>query len=89
MKTSSDLDSSGVADEGGRHFESARGDVAQGGLDVVGQPLDEVRAILVLHVQHLVVHLLGRDLASEHRGYCQIPVSEGVKQWWRIELKGN
>ena len=32
-------------------------DVADGGLDVVGDPLDEVAAVLVLDVQHLLVHL--------------------------------
>ena len=33
------------------------------GLDVVGDPLNEVAAVLVLHVEHLLVHLLGAHAA--------------------------
>ena len=34
-----------------------RWDVTDGGLDIIGDPLDEVAAVLVLDVQHLLVHL--------------------------------
>ena len=51
------LDGGAVPDERGGHLETARGDVADRCLHVVRDPLDEVRAILVLHVQHLLVHL--------------------------------
>ena len=44
------LDGRAVPDEGGTHLEPARGNVTDGGLDVVGDPLDEIGAILVLHV---------------------------------------
>jgi len=37
------LDGRRVANEGGRHLEAARRDIAHGGLDVVGNPFDEVR----------------------------------------------
>ncbi len=60
------LDGGGVADEGGRHGEADGGDVADAGLDVVGDPLHEVGRVLVLHVDHLLVHLLGAHLAAEH-----------------------
>ncbi|BAS71608.1 Os01g0282866 [Oryza sativa Japonica Group] len=62
------LDGGGVADEGGRHGEAARRDVAHAGLHVVGDPLDEVGRVLVLDVDHLLVHLLGAHLATEHGG---------------------
>ena len=41
------------------------GDVADGCLDVVGDPLDEVRRVLVLDVEHLLVDLLGGHAATE------------------------
>ncbi len=42
------LDGSRVADEGGRLLQSANGDVTDGGLDVVGDPLDEAGGVPVL-----------------------------------------
>ena len=51
------LDGGGVTHEGGGHLQAAGRDVADGGLDVVGDPFNEVAAVLVLHVQHLLVHL--------------------------------
>ena len=51
------LDGGGVADEGGGHLEAPWWDVADSSLDIVGDPLDEVAAVLVLDVQHLLVHL--------------------------------
>jgi len=41
-------------------------DVTDGRLDVVRDPLDEVRGILVLDVEHLFVNLLHAHAASEH-----------------------
>jgi hypothetical protein len=67
------LDGSGVADERGGHLEAARRNVADGRLDVVGNPLDEVGGVLVLDVQHLLVHLLHGHAASEDRGHGQVP----------------
>jgi hypothetical protein len=59
------LDRGGVTDEGGRHLQAAGRNGAEGGLDVVGDPLDEVRRVLVLDVAHLVLNLLHGDLATE------------------------
>ena len=44
------LDGSGVTNEGRGHFESARRDVANSGLNVVRNPLDKVGGVLVLDV---------------------------------------
>ncbi len=52
------LDGCGVADERGGHLESAGRNVADGRLHVVRDPLDEVAAVLVLNVQHLLVDFL-------------------------------
>ena len=62
------LDGGGVADEGGGHLEALGRDVADGGLDVVGDPLDEVGGVLVLNVEHLLVDLLGGHAAAEQGG---------------------
>ena len=62
------LDGGGVSEEGNGHLESLGGDIADGGLDVVGNPLNEVRGVLVLDVEHLLVNLLGGHSSSEHGG---------------------
>ncbi len=41
-------------------------------LDVVGDPLHEVGAVLVLHVQHLLINLLGGHAATEQRARRQV-----------------
>ena len=55
------LDSGRVANESGGHLESPWWDVTDSSLDIVGDPLDEVAAVLVLDVQHLLVHLHADD----------------------------
>mmetsp|Transcript_23209 Transcript_23209/g.62912 ORF Transcript_23209/g.62912 Transcript_23209/m.62912 type:complete len:295 (-) Transcript_23209:355-1239(-) len=72
------LHAGGVANEGDGHLEALGGDVADGGLDVVGDPLDEVGRVLVLHVEHLLVHLLGRHAATEDGGGGQVAAVAGV-----------
>ncbi|KFO99924.1 hypothetical protein N300_12608, partial [Calypte anna] len=59
------LDGCAVANEGGGHLEAPRRDVADGRLHVVGDPLHKVAAVLVLHVEHLLVHLLHGHAAPE------------------------
>ena len=63
------LDCSGVSNEGGGHLETSGRDVADSGLDVVGDPLHEVGAVLVLDVEHLLVHILHGHSSSEHGGH--------------------
>merc|ERR1711893_353497 len=60
------LDGSAVSNEGGRHLETTWRDVTDGGLDVVGDPFNDVAAVLVLHVEHLLVDLLHGHAATEH-----------------------
>merc|ERR1712159_155992 len=48
------LHAGGVAAEADRHLEALRRDVADRALHVVRDPLDEVRRVLVLHVEHLL-----------------------------------
>ena len=72
------LDGSGVTNEGGGHLEALGGDIANRSLNVVGDPLNEVRRVLVDDVQHLLVNLLGRHSASEHAGAGEVSSVSGV-----------
>ena len=60
------LDGSAVTNKGGRHLQTTWWDVADGGLDVVGDPFNEVAAVLVLDVQHLLIDFLHGHAATEH-----------------------
>merc|ERR1719487_407967 len=66
------LDRRGVAEESDRHLQALWWDVADGAFHVVWNPLDEVRRVLVLHIQHLLVNLLRRHTATEHCGSCKV-----------------
>ncbi|KFZ47323.1 hypothetical protein N321_04919, partial [Antrostomus carolinensis] len=66
------LDGRAVADEGHGHLQPPRWDVTHGRLHVVGDPLHEVGAVLVLDVEHLLVHLLHGHAASEDGGHRQV-----------------
>merc|ERR1712199_97936 len=72
------LDGGGVTKEGNGHLESLGWDIADSGLDVVGDPLNEVRRVLVLDVEHLLVDLLGGHSTSEHGGGGEISTVSGV-----------
>merc|ERR1712235_56532 len=66
------LDGGRVTNEGSAHLEASRRDVADSGLDVVRDPLNKVRAVLVLSVEHLLVDLLHGHASSEHGGDGQV-----------------
>merc|ERR1712225_135041 len=72
------LDGGGVTDEVDGHLETLGGDVADGGLDVVGDPLHEVGGVLVLDVEHLLVDLLGGHAATEEGGASEVATVTGV-----------
>ena len=61
-----------VADEAHGHLQSLRRDVADATLHVVRNPLNEVRRILVLHVEHLLINLLRRHAATEETRRRQV-----------------
>ena len=72
------LDGGGVTEEGNGHLETLRGDIANGGFDVVGDPFNEVRGVLVLNVEHLLIDLLGGHSTSEHGGGGEISTVSGI-----------
>lgn len=59
------LDRCRVAEERDRHLVATGRNVALCRQHVVRDPLHEVRRVLVLHVLHLLLNLLHRDLATE------------------------
>ncbi|GIX60839.1 cell differentiation protein [Babesia caballi] len=72
------LDGGGVADEGDGHLQALGRDVADAGLGVVGDPLDEVGAVLVLHHGHLLVDFLCAHAAAEHGARGEVAAPPGV-----------
>ena len=66
------LDGGGVAHEGSGHLQATGRDVADSCLDVVGDPFNEVAAVLVLDVQHLFVNLLHGHAATEHGSHGEV-----------------
>lgn len=73
------LDGGGVTNEGGRHLEATGGNGAQSGLDVVGDPLNEVTLVLALDVAHLVLNLLHGDLTAEQSGASEVAAVTEVR----------
>jgi len=73
------LDGGGVSDEGDGHLQTLGGNITDGGLDVVGDPLNEVAGVLVLDVQHLLIDFLGRHSSSEHSAGGQVSSVSGVR----------
>mmetsp|Transcript_41418 Transcript_41418/g.86943 ORF Transcript_41418/g.86943 Transcript_41418/m.86943 type:complete len:447 (+) Transcript_41418:339-1679(+) len=66
------LNAGGVSDEDARHLHSHGGNVADAGLEVVGNPFDKVSGIFGDHFEHLVVHLLAGHGTAEHHGARQV-----------------
>ena len=73
------LDGGGVTEEGNGHLESLWWDIANSRLDVVWDPLDEVRRVLVLDIEHLLVNLLGGHSSSEHSAGGEISTVSWVR----------
>merc|ERR550514_675272 len=61
------LDRGRVPGESHRHFETLWWNIANGGLDIVRDPLNEVGAVFILHVEHLLVNLLRAHASPEKR----------------------
>ncbi|KFO70518.1 hypothetical protein N303_03406, partial [Cuculus canorus] len=66
------LNGRAVANEGGGHLETTWGNVTDGRLHIVGDPLHKVAAVLVLHVEHLLIHLLHGHAAPEDGSHRQV-----------------
>jgi len=66
------LDRGTVTDERGSRFEASRGNVADAGLDVIGDPLDKLGSVAIVDLQHLLLDFLGTKLSSEDARGSQI-----------------
>ncbi len=73
------LDGSGVTQESNAHLQSLGRNIADGGLDVVGDPFHKVRGVLVLDVQHLFVYFLGGHSSSKHSRGGQVSSVAGIR----------
>jgi hypothetical protein len=59
------LNGSGITEEGNSHLESFGGNITNRRFNVVGDPFNKVRRVLVLNVQHLFINFFGRHSSSE------------------------
>jgi len=73
------LDGGRVTDEGGGHLKTTWRNGAKSGLNVVWNPLNEVRGVLVLDVAHLVLNLLHGDLSTEDGRAGQIATVSEIR----------
>ena len=72
------LDAGVVTDEGDGHLETLGGNVTNGGLDVIGDPFNEVRGVLILDVEHLFVNFLGGHATTEESGGGEVTAVAGI-----------
>ena len=70
------LDGGGVTNKGRGHLETTRGNGAEGGLDVVGNPLNEIAVVLVLDIAHLVLDFLHGDLSTAGKTVSYVVTQE-------------
>lgn len=66
------LNSSGIGDKGSVHLNTLRGDVADGRLDIVGDPRNEGLGVSVLNGQHSGVDILRGNISTENTRGCEI-----------------
>ena len=59
------LDGGGISNESGSHLETTWRNITNSNLDVVWDPFHKVGGVLVLDVQHLLVHFLHRHPSPE------------------------
>merc|ERR1712159_754818 len=78
------LDGGGVSEEGNGHLETLWWDIANSRFDVVWNPLNEVRGVLVLDVKHLLIDFLSGHSSSEHSGGGKISTVSGVRSTHHI-----
>merc|ERR1712190_233044 len=72
------LNRCGVSREGNRHLQALRWNVANRRFDIVGDPFHEVRRVLILHIQHLFIHLFRGHATTEKGCGCQVTAMSGV-----------
>ena len=72
------LDSGGVTQESDGHLQSFGGDIANGRFDVIGDPFNEIRRVLILDVEHLFINFFGGHSSSEKGRGGKISTVSGV-----------
>ncbi|KYM86055.1 hypothetical protein ALC53_04248 [Atta colombica] len=96
-KRQTNLNSRRIANESRGHFQTPWGYITNGSFHVARYPLDEIAAVLVLDIEHLLIYLLHRHSATKYCGHCQIStvsrVARGhhvfrVKHLLNLEVRG-
>merc|ERR1712187_312301 len=72
------LNSGGIPSERDGHLQPLRWNVADACFNIVRNPFDEVGAVLILYIQHLLVHSLSRHTTTEERRSGQITTMTGI-----------
>lgn len=78
------LDGGRVTNEGDSHLKTLGGNIANGRLDVVGNPFNEVRRVLILDVEHLFIDFFGGHSSSEKGRSSQISSVSGISSTHHI-----
>ena len=55
-----------------RHLKPSRWNVTNSSLDIVRNPLHEIAAVLILHVQHLFIYFFHWHATPEHSRDCEV-----------------
>jgi hypothetical protein len=66
------LNGGGVTKESNSHLKTLWWNITNSGFDVVWDPFNEVRRVLVLNVKHLLINFFGGHSSSEHGGGSKI-----------------
>merc|ERR1719313_2211846 len=78
------LDCCGISQESHCHLQALWWDIADSSLDIVWNPFHKVRRILVLHIQHLLINLLGAHASAEQGRGGQVATMTGVSSTHHI-----
>ena len=72
------LDRGGVGNEGSGHLSILGRNAADGGLHIVGNPLNKVGRVALLNAAHLILNLLDGDLTTEKGSNSEVSTALGV-----------
>ena len=70
------LNGSGITNKGCGHFESTRRNVTNCSFDIIGDPFNKVGRILILNIEHLLIHFFHRHASTENSSNGQISMDE-------------
>ncbi len=72
------LDAGFVSDEHGQHLHTCWRDVTDGGLEIVGDPFNEISQVLADHFKHFIINFIDGHGSMEHHHVGEVPSMLGV-----------